>query len=89
MTTAPITIDTAQELLDSLYMSGDLSHDQADPIYAILELARTLQQSHHDAWRLIGRCDMAFELISVAGTRAEIKQRARKMRNEIKKASGG
>lgn len=84
---APITVDAAQELLDSLYLSGDLSHDQAEGFYAILELARRLQQSHHDAWKLIGRCDMAFELISVAGTRAEIKQRARQMRAEIKKAS--
>jgi hypothetical protein len=87
MTTVPITIDAGQQLLDSLYLSGDLSHDQADALYAILEMARGLQQSHHDAWKLIGRCDMAFELISVAGTRAEIKQRARQMRAEIKKAS--
>jgi hypothetical protein len=86
--TQPFTIDEVEGLVDSLYGSGDLSHDQANPILAILDLARGLQRSHHDAWVLIGRIDMALELVSVQGTRADHKRTARQLRAEIKKASG-
>jgi hypothetical protein len=40
-------------------------------------------------WRLLGRCDMAFELISTNQTLTTARRTARQMREEIKKASGG
>lgn len=40
------------------------------------------QQAHADAWKLIGRCDMAFELIA-AGSLTDARLMVRRMRTEI------
>jgi hypothetical protein len=47
-----------------------------------------LHTAHLDAWKLIGRCDMAFELVEVARSIRGARARASEMRAEIKKASG-
>lgn len=41
-----------------------------------------------DLWKLIGRCDMAFELITEAKLLGPAKKTARQLRAEIRKASG-
>jgi hypothetical protein len=49
--------------------------------------AAAYRMLHVDLWKLIGRCDMAFELISEAKLLGPAKQTARQLRAEIKKAS--
>lgn len=44
---------------------------------------------HIDLWKLIGRCDMAFEMIMEAKLLGPAKQTARQLRAEIRQASGG
>lgn len=40
-------------------------------------------QAHAEAWRLIGRCDLSFELIANAQSLRATKKAARRMRAEI------
>jgi hypothetical protein len=45
-----------------------------------------LRTAHMEAWKLIGRCDMALELVEVARSIRGARARASEMRAEIKKA---
>ncbi len=46
-----------------------------------------LHVAHADAWKLIGRCDMALELVEVARSIRGAQREPTEMRAEIKKAS--
>lgn len=54
-----------------------------------LSALEILTKAHGDAWILLGRCDLAFELISTAKSLTTTKRTATQLRGEIKKASGG
>jgi hypothetical protein len=45
--------------------------------------AAQARQALADAWKLLGRCDMAFELIATARSLRTAKETARKLRSEI------
>lgn len=64
---------------------ADYWREQAE---AMRERADAAETAHADAWKLIGRCDIAFELISTAQTLSAAKRAAQQLRDEIKKASG-
>jgi hypothetical protein len=54
---------------------------------ALLAELEAAQVSHVDAWRLVGRCEIALELVEAAKTIRGARARAREMRDAIKKAS--
>lgn len=57
---------------------------------ACAELARPLtamNEAHADAWKLIGRCDLAFELIATVQSVVTARATARQLQDEIKAAS--
>lgn len=54
-----------------------------------LLVERMLQQSHHDAWVLIGRIDMALELLPKRPSLRAIQILVTKLRREIKDATKG
>ena len=79
-------------------MAIDAAWHAAEPDHALLEALErvqraeaelaTLRQAHADAWTLLGRCDMAFELIGEAKLLGPAKKTAKELRAEIAKASG-
>ena len=50
--------------------------------------ATAWQAAHSDAWQLIGRLDMALELIIGSGSLRQIRMTAKKLRAEIKAGTG-
>lgn len=87
-----ITLDTdklarqideiAQQSLDS-----DAAERLSDIAHMLLTTLIDYHKSHGEAWKLIGRCDMAFEQIAAARLLDHRKRIAKQMRDEIKKAS--
>lgn len=78
-----IQVDT----LESIIRGASEQLGQGDaPLPVAIARLRT---AYMDAWTLIGRCDMALELVEVARTIRGARARASEMRAEIKKASGG
>jgi hypothetical protein len=73
--------------LESIIQGAGEQLGQGDIPLAVA-IAR-LHVAHADAWKLIGRCDMALELVEVARSIRGARARASEMRAEIKKASGG
>lgn len=93
MTTEKVAIDP--EVLErkiNQIAASSLDPDAAERLAGIAQmLLASLQDYHrrtHDAWVLIGRCDMALELIEFARDQRGARLQAREMRAEIKKASG-
>lgn len=55
---------------------------------ALLAETIALRVAYADVWTLVGRCDMALELVERAPSASATKRIAIQMRSEIKKASG-
>lgn len=49
--------------------------------------ATAFRLAHADVWRLVGRCDLAFELIETSMLLSTAKRTAKQLHAEIKKAS--
>ena len=88
-TTEHVTIDTdtLAQRIDALGASGGTSELVSIAHMLTTEL-RVRQHRLDSLWRLIGRCDMAFELIAAAKLLGPVKKIAEQLGAEIKKASG-
>lgn len=74
------------DTLESIIRGASEQLGQGDvPLTVAIAQLRT---AHVDTWKLIGRCDMSFELVEGAKTIRDARARASDMRDEIKKASG-
>ena len=87
-----VDLDTLARQVDQIARQS-LDPDSAERLQGIAQMLiteiRARERRLGEAWKLLGRCDAAFEMIATARLMDHRRRIIEKMRGEIKKASGG